>query len=88
MLHNDHYYDYNEINYNIINNKHFIILSPSLFSGLTVSLSRDAAAAGDYALEAGALVLADQGMKRDLYDNDLYSYCKEPWHWSPLKHLR
>ena len=29
-------------------------------SGLTVSLYRDAAT-GDYALEAGALVLADQG---------------------------
>lgn len=40
----------------------FILISMSLFSGLTVSLSRDAAT-GDYALEAGALVLADQGMK-------------------------
>lgn len=70
-----------------LSNKHFMILSPSLFLGLTISLSRDAAA-GDYALEAGALVLADQGMKWDLYDNDLYSFCKEPWHWSPLKHLR
>lgn len=36
----------------------------SLFSGLTVTLSRDAAT-GDYALEAGALVLADQGMKNN-----------------------
>lgn len=30
-------------------------------SGLTVTLSREAGAGGDYALEAGALVLADQG---------------------------
>lgn len=36
----------------------------SVFSGLTVTLSRDAAT-GDYALEAGALVLADQGMKNN-----------------------
>lgn len=36
----------------------------SLFSGLTVTLSRDATS-GDYALEAGALVLADQGMKNN-----------------------
>lgn len=31
-----------------------------IFLGLTVNLSRDAGS-GDYALEAGALVLADQG---------------------------
>ncbi|KAK2192938.1 hypothetical protein NP493_20g08058 [Ridgeia piscesae] len=30
-------------------------------SGLTVTLSKEAGAGGDYALEAGALVLADQG---------------------------
>lgn len=36
----------------------------SVFSGLTVTLSRDATT-GDYALEAGALVLADQGMKNN-----------------------
>lgn len=53
----------------IINNQHFVI-SLSLFLGLTVSLSRDATT-GDYALEAGALVLADQGMKNDPDDNDL-----------------
>lgn len=53
----------------ISNNPHFV--APlSLYLGLTVSLSRDATT-GDYALEAGALVLADQGMKNDPYDNDL-----------------
>lgn len=41
-----------------------IIIKLSLFSGLTVTLSRDSAT-GDYALEAGALVLADQGMKNN-----------------------
>lgn len=30
-------------------------------SGLTVTLSREGGGSGDYALEAGALVLADQG---------------------------
>ena len=30
-------------------------------SGLTVTLSKEAGSGGDYALEAGALVLADQG---------------------------
>ena len=30
-------------------------------SGLTVTLSRDAGGGGDFALEAGALVLSDQG---------------------------
>lgn len=54
----------------IINNNQHFVISLSLFLGLTVSLSRDATT-GDYALEAGALVLADQGMKNDLYDNDL-----------------
>ena len=31
-------------------------------SGLTVTLSKEAGSGGDYALEAGALVLADQGV--------------------------
>jgi DNA helicase MCM8 len=31
-------------------------------SGLTVSMVKDGGGAGDYALEAGALVLADQGV--------------------------
>lgn len=30
-------------------------------SGLTVTLSKESGSGGDYALEAGALVLADQG---------------------------
>lgn len=54
----------------IINNNQHFVISLSLFLGLTVSLSRDATT-GDYALEAGALVLADQGMKNDPCDNDL-----------------
>lgn len=54
----------------IINSNQHFAISLSLFLGLTVSLSRDATT-GDYALEAGALVLADQGMKNDPYDNDL-----------------
>lgn len=48
----------------------------SVFSGLTVTLSRDAAT-GDYALEAGALVLADQGMKNN---NGILIY--SVWEWS------
>ena len=31
-------------------------------SGLTVTLSKESGSGGDYALEAGALVLADQGV--------------------------
>ena len=41
----------------------FLIFNVLLFLGLTVSLSRDAGT-GDFALEAGALVLADQGGKK------------------------
>lgn len=37
--------------------------------GLTVTITRDAGT-GDYALEAGALVLADQGIKNE-YTTDL-----------------
>lgn len=55
------------INIKMISNIHkyyfFVIITMFPFLGLTVTLSRDSAS-GDYALEAGALVLADQGMKK------------------------
>lgn len=40
----------------------FSFVTVCLSLGLTVTITRDAGT-GDYALEAGALVLADQGIK-------------------------
>lgn len=53
------YYSFNIILYKLMEFSS-ICLFLLIFLGLTVSLSRDAGT-GDYALEAGALVLADQG---------------------------
>jgi len=40
----------------------FVCGNTSTSSGLTVTLSRDGSSSGDFALEAGALVMADQGV--------------------------
>lgn len=47
----------------------FSFITVCLSLGLTVTITRDAGT-GDYALEAGALVLADQGIKEE-YTTDL-----------------
>lgn len=60
--------------------------------GLTVTITRDAGT-GDYALEAGALVLADQGIKKEYttdlkcafvsvsyYPHTLYAYYRNLYH--------
>lgn len=47
----------------------FSFITVCLSLGLTVTITRDSGT-GDYALEAGALVLADQGIKKE-YTADL-----------------
>lgn len=47
----------------------FSFITVCLSLGLTVTITRDSGT-GDYALEAGALVLADQGIKK-YYTTDL-----------------
>ena len=39
----------------------YVCANTTTTSGLTVTLSKEAGSGGDHALEAGALVLADQG---------------------------
>lgn len=55
-------------------------------SGLTVTLSKDSSS-GDFALEAGALVLGDQGEKPKIDNNSGFEFFFKPFPFSQFLYI-